>query len=82
VLLSGKAYDKELARLQEELVALQEWIKQTGRRLVVVFEGRDTAGKGGTIQRITAALNPAGADRAGEDRVVLPALPGPPAGGR
>jgi polyphosphate kinase 2 len=58
VVLSGKRYDKELARLQQELVALQEWIRRTGTRLVVVFEGRDTAGKGGTIQRITAALNP------------------------
>jgi polyphosphate kinase 2 len=58
VVLSNKAYDKELARLQQELVALQEWIRCTGTRLVVVFEGRDTAGKGGTIQRITAALNP------------------------
>jgi polyphosphate kinase 2 len=58
VLLSTKAYEKELARLQEELVALQEWIRDTGLRLVVVFEGRDTAGKGGTIQRITAPLNP------------------------
>jgi polyphosphate kinase 2 len=58
VRLSRKAYDKELLRLQAELVALQEWIKRTGTRVVVVFEGRDTAGKGGTIQRITAALNP------------------------
>ena len=58
VLLSKKAYEKELLRLQQELVAMQEWIRQTGTRLVVVFEGRDTAGKGGTIQRITAALNP------------------------
>jgi len=56
--LSHKAYDKELARLQQELVALQEWIRQSGTRLLVVFEGRDTAGKRGTIQRITAALNP------------------------
>jgi polyphosphate kinase 2 len=58
VALSNKAYEKELARLQQELVALQEWIRQSGKRLVVLFEGRDTAGKGGTIQRITAALNP------------------------
>jgi polyphosphate kinase 2 len=56
--LSKKAYERELVRLQKELVALQEWIRRTGTRLVVVFEGRDTAGKGGTIQRITASLNP------------------------
>ena len=57
-LLSKKGYLKEEARLQGELVALQEWVRQTGRRLVVIFEGRDTAGKGGTIKRITARLNP------------------------
>ncbi len=56
--LSKKDYEKELLRLQEELVALQEWVRTTGTRLVVIFEGRDTAGKGGTIQRISAALNP------------------------
>ncbi len=58
VILSKKAYEKELARLQQELVGLQEWIRVTGARLVVLFEGRDTAGKGGTIARITASLNP------------------------
>ncbi|MHA7286182.1 polyphosphate kinase 2 [Arthrobacter sp. MDT3-44] len=56
--LSKKEYAKELLRLQEELVALQEWVRKTGTRLVVLFEGRDTAGKGGTIQRISGALNP------------------------
>ncbi|MBE0009645.1 MULTISPECIES: polyphosphate kinase 2 [unclassified Arthrobacter] len=56
--LSKKDYEKELLRLQEELVALQEWVRATGTRLVVIFEGRDTAGKGGTIQRISSALNP------------------------
>ncbi|GAA1108005.1 polyphosphate kinase 2 [Arthrobacter flavus] len=56
--LSKKDYDKELLRLQDELVALQEWVRATGTRLVVIFEGRDTAGKGGTIQRISGALNP------------------------
>jgi polyphosphate kinase 2 len=56
--LSKKDYDKELERLQLELVYLQEWVRSTGYRLVVVFEGRDTAGKGGTIKRITAQLNP------------------------
>ena len=56
--VSKKAYEKELARLQIELVKLQEWVKETGHRVAVVFEGRDAAGKGGTIKRITEALNP------------------------
>lgn len=51
-------YDKELIRLQEELVALQDWIKHKGLRVAVIFEGRDTAGKGGVIKRITQTLNP------------------------
>ena len=53
-----KFYEKELARLQIELVKLQEWIKQEGLQLVVIFEGRDAAGKGGVIKRITESLNP------------------------
>jgi len=56
--ISNKAYEAELARLQIELVKLQEWVKQTGHRVAIVFEGRDAAGKGGTIKRITEALNP------------------------
>ena len=51
-------YEQELAKLQVELVKLQEWIKQKGLRLVVIFEGRDAAGKGGAIKRITEPLNP------------------------
>jgi polyphosphate kinase len=51
-------YDKELAKLQNELVKLQEWVKQKRLRVVVVFEGRDAAGKGGVIKRITEPLNP------------------------
>jgi polyphosphate kinase 2 len=51
-------YEQELQRLQIELVKLQEWIKQEGRRVVVLFEGRDAAGKGGVITRITASTNP------------------------
>ena len=51
-------YEKELAKLQLELVKLQEWIKTKGLRVVVIFEGRDAAGKGGTIKRITESLNP------------------------
>jgi len=56
--LDGKTYEKELARLQVELVKLQEWIKAKGLRVVVLFEGRDAAGKGGAIKRITEGLNP------------------------
>jgi polyphosphate kinase 2 len=56
--LSEKEYLKELARLQLELVKLQEWIKNKGLKVVIIFEGRDAAGKGGTIKRITESLNP------------------------
>ena len=51
-------YKKELRRLQIELVKLQEWVKHEGLRVVVLFEGRDAAGKGGAIKRITECLNP------------------------
>lgn len=56
--ISKKRYYDELGRLQIELVKLQEWIKQKGLRIVVLFEGRDAAGKGGVIKRITQRLNP------------------------
>ena len=56
--LSKKQYEKELRRLQVELVRLQEWIVHEGLKVVVLFEGRDTAGKGGTIRRITERTNP------------------------
>lgn len=56
--LKKKRYERELARLQVELVRLQEWIKHKGLKVVVVFEGRDAAGKGGVIKRITEPLNP------------------------
>ena len=56
--ISNKVYNKELARLQIELVKLQEWIKHEGLKVVALFEGRDAAGKGGTIKRITESLNP------------------------
>lgn len=56
--LSTKDYEKELAHLQVELVKLQEWVKFKGLKVVVLFEGRDAAGKGGTIKRITECLNP------------------------
>ena len=55
---SNKEYEKELGKLQIELVKLQEWIKAEGLKVVVIFEGRDAAGKGGTIKRITERLNP------------------------
>ena len=51
-------YEKELERLQVELVKLQEWIRHRGLKIVVIFEGRDAAGKGGVIKRITESLNP------------------------
>src|SRR5207245_6682681 len=56
--LTRKEYDKELRRLQVELVQLEEWIRNRSLRVVVLFEGRDTAGKGGVIKRIMALLNP------------------------
>lgn len=58
--LAKKSYEKELARLQFELVKLQYWIQQKGLRVVIIFEGRDAAGKGGVIQRIVEPLNPRG----------------------
>lgn len=58
--LDRKFYEKELARLQVELVKMQYWIKHVGYRLILVFEGRDAAGKGGTIKRLTEPLNPRG----------------------
>jgi polyphosphate kinase 2 len=56
--LPNKVYEAELFRLQTELVKMQEWVRAKGARIVVVFEGRDGAGKGGTIKRITEYLNP------------------------
>src|SRR6266496_5914526 len=56
--INKKAYEKELARLQVELIKLQEWIRFKNLKVVVIFEGRDAAGKGGVIKRITESLNP------------------------
>jgi polyphosphate kinase len=56
--LKGKQYEKELRKLQTELCRLQEWVKQKGARIIVVFEGRDAAGKGGTIKAITERVSP------------------------
>jgi polyphosphate kinase 2 len=58
--LTKKFYEKEQLRLQTELVKLQYWVKSVGYRMVIIFEGRDAAGKGGVIKRITEPLNPRG----------------------
>ncbi|KAK48252.1 polyphosphate kinase [Caballeronia jiangsuensis] len=60
-LMSRRAYEKQKYRLQVELLKLQAWVRDTGQRLVIVFEGRDAAGKGGTIKRFMEHLNPRGA---------------------
>src|ERR671937_189493 len=67
--LTRKEYERELRRLQVELVQLEDWVHTRGLRVVAIFEGRDTAGKGGVIKRMTTLLNPRNA------RVV--ALPAP-----
>jgi polyphosphate kinase len=56
--LSRKEYEKELERLQVKLCRLQEWVKDTGQRIIIIFEGRDGAGKGGTIKAITERVSP------------------------
>ncbi len=56
--LSKKDYERELYKLQIELVKLQEWVKKTGAKIIVIFEGRDAAGKGGVIKRITERVSP------------------------
>jgi polyphosphate kinase 2 len=58
VKLERKRYEKELKKLQTELCHLQDWLKATGERAIVIFEGRDAAGKGGTIKAITARVSP------------------------
>ena len=56
--LSNKKYEKELYKLQVELCNLQNWVKREGKRVIIVFEGRDTAGKGGVIKRILERVSP------------------------
>ncbi|MCC6777136.1 MAG: polyphosphate kinase 2 [Hyphomicrobiales bacterium] len=56
--MKRKAYEKELRKLQVELCHLQEWVKQSGARIIIVFEGRDAAGKGGTIKALTERVSP------------------------
>jgi polyphosphate kinase 2 (PPK2 family) len=56
--LKRKPYEREMRVLHAELVAMQEWVKESGAKICIVFEGRDTAGKGGTIKRITERVSP------------------------
>src|SRR5271165_3331583 len=56
--ITRKVYEREMRALQGELVAMQEWVKSSGAKVCIVFEGRDTAGKGGTIKRITERVSP------------------------
>src|SRR3954465_11265384 len=56
--ISREEFEKDLAKLQVELTRLQTWVKAKGKRVIVIFEGRDTAGKGGVISRITARTSP------------------------
>jgi len=56
--MKRREYEAELARLQAELVAMQEWVRASGAKICIVFEGRDTAGKGGTIKRIVERVSP------------------------
>src|SRR5512144_141473 len=56
--LKRKAYEEELQRLQAELCMLQDWVKYKGLRVIILFEGRDAAGKGGTIKAITERVSP------------------------
>jgi len=58
--LDKKNYEKELAQLQTELVKMQYWVKASGFRMIILFEGRDAAGKGGSIKRLTEPMNPRG----------------------
>ena len=67
--LSRRKYEREKAALQVELLKMQRWVRDTGQRIVMLFEGRDAAGKGGTIKRFMEHLNPRGAS--------LVALPSP-----
>ena len=56
--MSNKKFEKEMEKLQVELVKMQEWVKASGAKICVLFEGRDTAGKGGVIKRITERISP------------------------
>ena len=56
--MKRKEYERQMKILHGELVAMQEWVKEAGAKICIVFEGRDTAGKGGTIKRITERVSP------------------------
>ena len=56
--MSRKDYEEELEKLQVELCHLQDWVRETGARIIIAFEGRDTAGKGGLIRRLTERVSP------------------------
>jgi polyphosphate kinase 2 (PPK2 family) len=62
-LLKRKAYEKQLRELQAELCALQDWVRATEQRVIIVFEGRDAAGKGGCIRALTERGQPPGVSR-------------------
>ena len=70
--LKGKKYMKELRKLQGELCQLQEWVKHKGLRVIIVFEGRDAAGKGGTIKALTERVSPRVFRARGAARAVRP----------
>ena len=88
--MKRKAYEHELEALQIELTGVQRWLRQSGKRLLVIFEGRDAAGKGGTIKAISDRLDTRGVRTVAlskpDDReahaVVFPALRGAPSGRR
>ena len=87
--LPRRLYFKELLRMQRELIKLQDWVVAKKLKLVIIFEGRDSAGKGGAIKRVIQRLNPRVVravalppDRARAQPVVLPALRSAPAGRR
>ena len=70
--LKRKRYEKELRKLQGELCQLQEWVKYKGLRVIIVFEGRDAAGKGGTIKALTERVSPRVFRSGGVARAVRP----------
>jgi hypothetical protein len=89
VKMRAAPYEERMMELQRELLKAQRWVEETGEKIVVLFEGRDAAGKGGTIKRYHGAYEPAHrarrgaaeADRARKDAMVFPALYRPIAGG-
>ena len=68
--MERKAYEKALRKLQDGLCYVQEWVKAKGLRVIIVFEGRDAAGKGGTIKAITGAREPPRVPRRGTSRAI------------